>query len=229
MKENFTGAECERAPDLVAFLYGEASPEQALSFERHMRDCASCRSDLVAFSSIRGSVGAWRSEALGSTIGSHQVIQEQKPAIEPSAVAAIREFFRLSPLWMKGAVALASLVFCALAVLAIARVSNEPSTPPIVQVDEKSPVVEEKPTIVKSEENREEKAGDAEDRSLETKGLTAREPKISPRTTNSRNTIKPRRLQLTQEEREQLAADLRLISLDEDLELDLLGDGVNQE
>lgn len=221
MKENFTGAECERAPDLVACLYGEASREEALSFEHHMRDCASCRSDLVAFGGIRESVGAWRLEALGSMIGSHESSEPQKP-IKPSAAAAIREFLRLSPLWMKGAVAFASLLFCVLAVLAIARVGREPT---IVKVDENPAVIKEAPPVVDNSEKEERAA--TEETSVEKRPLTVQERKVSPRMTTPANKIGPKRLQLTREEREQLAADLRLISPDEDLELDLLGDGFN--
>ncbi|HUE84165.1 MAG TPA: zf-HC2 domain-containing protein [Pyrinomonadaceae bacterium] len=225
MTEKFVGSECERAPDLVAFLYGEASPAEAKQFQTHIQTCASCRSDLVAFGGIRESLGSWRLEALGSSsVSSARSLNEspREELVKPSAVAAIREFFRLSPLWMKGAVAFASLLFCVLAALAIARISTGPSSPPLAEV-------ENTPTVIDTVANKEPESKNTEEKSSEEKTLTANKPKVSRQATTSRTTVKPKRLQLTREEREELAADLRLSSSGEDLDLDLLGDGFNQD
>lgn len=225
MTEKFVGSECERAPDLVAFLYDEASPAEAKHFQTHLQSCASCRSDLVAFEGIRESLGSWRLEALGSSpVSSARSLNEspREELVKPSAVAAIREFFRLSPLWMKGAVAFASLLFCVLAALAIARISTAPSSPPLV-------LTENAPKVTDTVANKEPESNNAEERSSEEKTLTANKPTGSRQATTSRTTVRPKRLQLTREEREELAADLRLISSGEDLDLDLLGDGFNQD
>lgn len=225
MTEKFVGSECERAPDLVGFLYGEASPAEAKHFQTHVQSCASCRSDLVAFGGIRESLGSWRLEALGSSSVSPARSLNESPReelVKPSAVAAIREFFRLSPLWMKCAVAFASLLFCVLAALAIARISTGPSSPPLAQVEDALKVTD---TVA----NREPESKNADERSLEEKTLTANKPTGSHQATTSRTTVRPKRLQLTREEREELAADLRLISSGEDLDLDLLGDAFNQD
>ena len=225
MTEKFVGSECERAPDLVAFLYGEASPAEANQFQTHVQSCASCRSDLAAFGGIRESLGSWRLEALGSLSASPGRNLDESPRkelVKPSAVAAVREFFRLSPLWMKGAVAFASLLLCVLAALAIARINTGPSPPPLAQV-------EDTPKVTETVANNEPASKNGEERSSEANTLTANKRTGSRRATTSRTTVRPKRLQLTREEREELAADLRLISSGEDLDLDLLGDGFNQD
>ncbi len=233
MTEKFVGSECERAPDLVAFLYGEATPAEARHFQMHVQSCASCRSDLVAFGGIRESLGWWRLEALGSLAVSPVRSLDESPReelVKPSAVAAIREFFRLSPLWMKGAVAFASLLFCVFAVIVMARLGE--SVEPSVAVQ--TPVPFE---AADTKDN----SGDASDK---TKKQVASLPTIAqdqersapvnskrPRSirSSSRAAPIPQRLQLTREEREELATDLRLIEVNDETDLDLLGDRFNRD
>ena len=113
---------CQRANDLLAVLYGEASDRERREFEFHMQQCGSCRAEFAAFGQVRESVRDWRDEALAGFVAS------PTPALAPanapsrkSAVAALRQFFDLSPLWMKGAVGFAALVFCVVAVLAVMK------------------------------------------------------------------------------------------------------------
>ena len=126
---------CDRAGDLVAYLYGEATPGEGASFARHLHACAVCREELAAFNGVRELVGAERAAALGAA-PTLDVGELMAPAVEKvneaeaavplpsrgrSAAAAFREFFALSPLWLRaGAVACVALV-CALSALTLAR------------------------------------------------------------------------------------------------------------
>ena len=118
---------CARAEDLVAYLYGEASPEGALDFEAHAELCETCRTELAAFQQVRGSVREWRQLSLGAT-GSHapaasafNETASRTPSRQRSALAALREFFALSPVWMRAATAVLTVSACALVILTIAR------------------------------------------------------------------------------------------------------------
>lgn len=117
-----TQAMCARAEDLVAYLYGEASPDAAKDFESHAERCDSCRTDLAAFGQVRASVQEWRQLSLGSTspVPFSEPVS-QTPTRERSALAALREFFALSPMWMRAATCALILSACALVGLSIAR------------------------------------------------------------------------------------------------------------
>jgi hypothetical protein len=119
---------CERAEELVTYLYGEATPGESKAFRQHLADCAVCRDELAAFGGVREAVGEWRAEAL-STVPSLNIGEALSPAMSSrpaperkrSAVAALREFFSLSPLWLQAGALAAALVVCALAALTLAR------------------------------------------------------------------------------------------------------------
>src|SRR5882762_3518573 len=125
--EDINNQVCERADDLIAFLYGELGAADTRKFERHLHECGRCESEFSAFGEIRQSIVSWRDESLGvawlpgAVNNSSLVPADIRPGVHPgpSALAAIREFFNLSPMWMKGAAAFASLLFCVCAVLAI--------------------------------------------------------------------------------------------------------------
>src|ERR1044072_8835068 len=108
---------CERAGDLVSVLYGEATERERREFEVHAKQCATCREEYAAFTQVREAVGEWRDEALSGFVSSPVVAAPPRK----SAVAALRQFFDLSPLWMKGAVGFAAVVFCVLVVLVFGR------------------------------------------------------------------------------------------------------------
>ena len=118
---------CGRGEDLVAYLYGEATKQEAALFRRHLDACAVCREELAAFGGVRAGLGAWRAEALG-TVPSLNISDAFAPAIEPrpaarkrSARAALREFSSLSPLWLRAGAFAATLAVCALFALTLAR------------------------------------------------------------------------------------------------------------
>lgn len=126
---------CDRAEDLVAYLYGETAPAEAERFTRHLSACGACRDELAAFGAVRESVGEWRSAALDAapsiafdpapfSEAAHEVAPgafNPRPAgRERSAVAALREFFALSPRWLQAASVAATVLVCALTALVAA-------------------------------------------------------------------------------------------------------------
>jgi anti-sigma factor RsiW len=119
---------CERGEELVAYLYGEATKEEAGLFGRHLDACAVCREELAALGGVRAGLGAWRAEALG-TVPSLNIEEALAPTArvlpaaprERSARAALRAFFSLSPLWLRAGACAATLAVCALVVLMLAR------------------------------------------------------------------------------------------------------------
>ncbi|HVF51837.1 MAG TPA: hypothetical protein VNA19_17265 [Pyrinomonadaceae bacterium] len=138
MNEKMNGAErvdaaraqkCERGEDLVAYMYGEAGPEDAGIFRSHLSECAVCREEFEAFGGVREAVGAWRAEALAFTPSLAQdkavappvAVSRHAAGRKRSASAALREFFALSPLWLRAGALAASLLICALASLTLAR------------------------------------------------------------------------------------------------------------
>ncbi|HEX8473465.1 MAG TPA: hypothetical protein VF666_05500 [Pyrinomonadaceae bacterium] len=130
-----TPSVCPRAEDLVAYLYAEANETEAESFELHLSVCASCSDESAAFGGVRESIGAWRREALSvasavafeptTTATSDAVHAFHTSAttatVKRSAFAAFREFFTLSPMWLRAASVAAMLAICALVVHTFAR------------------------------------------------------------------------------------------------------------
>jgi anti-sigma factor RsiW len=127
---------CARAEDLVAYLYGEASQQEAKDFEMHIERCAACRKETAAFGDVRRAIGDWRQQALGALLSPASETNEVTAYASPreivrprrSAFAALREFFTLSPVWMRAATAAIALVFCALVVIAIAHFREQSKT-----------------------------------------------------------------------------------------------------
>lgn len=120
---------CARAEELVAYLYREANDAEAQEFEAHTQHCESCRTELAAFAQVRGSIDEWRQQSLGF-LGSPALAAEVVPALDAaaakqarkrSALAALREFFTLSPMWMRAATVAVSVCVCALVVMIVAR------------------------------------------------------------------------------------------------------------
>lgn len=248
MKDSNIGP-CERAEDLVAFLYGEASEIEAKSFEQHLLSCAACRSDSVAFSQIRGSLVAWRKDSLGSVSSRAFTTQSMSADVKrveerrPSARAALRGFFTLSPIWMKGATAFAAVLFFVFAGLAIAHVFEQPSygvaEVPRIPIDGHS-AVEVKALVelgvqeemaklgVAQRPNRAVEVGIRESGPLRATKKSGAAGSSSSEVVSASDPKSHRRRPLTRAERDQLAADLRLISARDEEDLDLLGDRLNR-
>jgi anti-sigma factor RsiW len=214
---------CHRAEDLVTYLYGEAPESEALDFRAHLQQCDACGSEFATFNQMHESIRVWRNEALGTSFDPAAILAE--PAVHStqfvhrerrlSALAALREFFSVSPLWLRGATAFAGLLFCALVVFAIygnrqrsAPIASQPTEQMFTKADLDRAVADAKLQATKDQ------------RSEPPKQTVAVPQTPSPRTTlASTRPAKPRVKGLTQQERQQLAADLRLIPSSDDEEM----------
>ncbi len=227
---------CGRENDLVAFLYGELSDVEKKSFEGHMHSCHLCQAQTSEFRSIRESVASWRDESLGraqvASAAPARVMNEQKT----SALAAMRAFFDLSPLWMKGAIGFTAILFCVFTVLAIARL--RPTPVPVASnansqrysQPEMNALVERR---VQEEIARrkltEEPSPVAPTAAIKPRTIPTRSPAFSGNgyeVADARN--EKARRPLSKAEREQLAADLRLVSSGSERGVDLIDDQINQ-
>jgi hypothetical protein len=223
MNESQNSPTCERASDLIAFLYDEADEREARDFQLHLQQCDSCRAEAVSLGVVRESITAWRDEALAGFIAT-PVAQPQKK----SALAALRQFFDLSPLWLKGATAFAAVAFCVLVGFVIFRSNNDHVS---------STNVNSSAVYTKQDVDRIVKEALAQETTVKPPTETAprevvavKPPKSKPKTsqpTSSTQFAKNQR-PLSKAEREQLAAELRLLSSEDDATLHLIGDRINQ-
>jgi len=242
MEQEVNAPACGQADDLIAFLYGELSDDQAQTFQRHMDGCISCSGEHATFSGIRRSVVAWRDESLGGI--SSRTAAPYAAAVgdrqdKPSALAALREFFNLSPLWMKGAVAFATLLFCIFAGLAVTRLRATPPAAMVNNTDRPDKVDRKEYSDQQLNALVEQRVQDELQRiknSARPGTLPFAVGNESTRMPNRRvatggnqvATNSPARRPLSKAEREQLAADLRLVAINNDGELELLDDKINQ-
>lgn len=211
---------CERAPDLIAFLYNETNESETRDFELHLKECHACRAEVASFGLVRESITAWRDEALSGFVSTPVATTPQGK----SALAAFRQFFDLSPLWLKAATAFSVIAFCALVVLVTLKPNTtERGTAGQIPANPKSETL-----YTRHDVDRLVKEALAKQQTT-----NAQEPVVVAQSPNPKP-IKPSRAlansrrPLTRAEREQLAADLRLLSTDDDLNLNLLGDRINQ-
>lgn len=189
---------CERASDLIAFVYNETSESEAHDFELHLKRCSNCREEVASFGVVRESIVAWRDEALSGFVAQPLISGAEKK----SALAAFRQFFDLSPLWLKVASGFAVLSFCVLAALAFLNLQKQE---PVLTRSNPDPPQEVVRIVEEAPDRRE---------------APVKTPRITRKKTDLRN-----RRPLSRAERDQLAADLRLLSYDG---LNLLSDRMNQ-
>ena len=224
---------CHRAEDLVAYLYNEASETDAQDFADHAEQCDACRWELAVFRQVHESMLLWRNEALGTfrpasqaadlarATSSVKLVQHERKL---SALQALREFFSVSPLWLRGATAFAALLLCVLALVVISRSWKQPT--PVVKnsTDEKVYTATQFKAAVEKAVN--EKFNQSEVRSPNVavsqgpvKLTNQRRASRRELASNSVPTHSRRVRGLTRAEREQLAADLRLIPGREETDL----------
>jgi hypothetical protein len=228
MNESVKKQSCERGNDLISFLYGEVDEREALDFEGHLKFCRECQSEFASFGSVRQSIGLWREEALSGFV-SPQVVM---PVRQKSALAALREFFDLSPMWLKGAVGFAAILLC---VMAIALVMSKKNAQPIVEVaknpEAKYTEQQLRESVDKALQEQQQKFTATTVASRSEKELAAPQPKpvkVNVSRPVNRSTQWVRR-SLSKSEREQLAADLRLLSTSDEDSLTLIGEKINQD
>ena len=217
---------CHRAEDLVTYLYGEASEADALDFRSHLRQCDSCRSEFTVFSQVHESIETWRNEALGASFNPAAipatVAIDATPVIHHerrlSALAALREFFTVSPLWLRGATAFAALLLCVLGVMMVARMSRQPVD--LVQAGNHEEMYTRQQ--LQDAVNNARKAAELSSQQAASTPIVATQNKsksatsgVQVATSQQPKSLRPQRL--TRQERQQLAADLRLTaSVDEE-------------
>ena len=221
MRETRERPVCHRAEDLVTYLYGEASQADALDFRQHLQQCDACKSEFTVFNQVHDSIQLWRNEALGASFNPATIASA--PAIDSthfvrherklSALAALREFFGVSPLWLRGATAFAALLLCVLGVAMISRLTQKPVAIANKSAGEKMYTQRE----LQAEVN---KAVDKKVAELTTnQGSSTTVIPTNDKVKKDANrvevagnhqpkNVRPQRL--TRQEREQLAADLRL-------------------
>jgi hypothetical protein len=217
MNDKSNSPACERSSDLMAFIYEEMTADEVRQFELHIRQCNSCREEAASFGLVRESIATWREEVLTGFVPSTATPTRR------SAAAAFRQFFDLSPLWLKGAAAFAVLTFFVLVGLVFFTSSKKQEATAakndaIYNQQDVDRLVKE--ALAKQQQTIGEKAP--------TSFASVQPPTVNspaPQRPASKQTAKNRR-PLSRAEREQLAADLRLLSTDDDL--DLLGDRINQ-
>lgn len=97
--------QCDMREMLVSYLYNEATPEETLTVESHLKECSRCSDELAAFGRVRNMLQQWELADLPVV----RVAAQQKR----SAIDVLKELFGVMPLWVKGfsAVAAAMLIF----------------------------------------------------------------------------------------------------------------------
>ena len=225
MTERDYSPNCERASDLIAFIYNEADEHEARDFQLHLRECSTCREEAASFGVVRESITTWRDEALAGFVSTPVATKTNRK----SALAALRQFFDLSPLWLKGATAFALLAFCLLVGIVIFRnrereINLTKENPNAIYTEQDvNRMVNE--ALAKQEESKSAPVETVSEKVRQT--IKNQKPK-TVRPSSSNQFAKSKR-PLSRSEREQLAADLRLLSTNEDEPLHLLGDRINQE
>lgn len=237
MMQEVNAPNCGRESDLVTFLYGELNDVEKASFENHMHTCHPCQAQASEFRSIRESVATWRNESLGraqaASAATAKVINEQKT----SALAAVRAFFDLSPLWMKGAIGFAAILFCIFSVLAVARLRATPIAVATTNANNQGYSQQQMNDLVERRVQEEIARRKSTEESSPLSPSPVTQKIVQPRSRGLSNRSfevasdvrngKARR-PLSKTERQQLAADLRLVSSGSERGVDLVEDQINQ-
>lgn len=210
---------CHRAEDLVTYLYGEATADEAQDFAMHRQDCDACGAEFAMFNQVHDSIVSWRSEALGSGFAPAASPVTQPVSVSAplgqrerklSALAALREFFTVSPLWLRGATAVAGLLLCVLLVFAASSLWQKPAE--VVKSDSNPVFDQKKFDEAVRKQVAEELAGQKELNKAPETVIDSRGPNPRPQLANNRVRSKSQQAKgLSRQEREQLAADLGLI------------------
>jgi len=197
----------------MAFLYNELNASETREFESHMRECRDCREEAGSFGIVRESIVAWRDEVLTGFVPSAATPTRK------SALAAFRQFFDLSPRWLQGAAIALFFVIFGSFVYFFKKDNTFPPRP-----DAKYTAQDVRQLI--DEALAKQKVAPVVDNNHETLASANPQPPVPHPKRPAKQTARNRR-PLSRAEREQLAADLRLLPTDDDL--DLLGDRINNE
>ena len=221
MNERQNSPSCERTSDLIAFLYAEADEREAREFQLHLQQCSSCRDEMASFGVVRESITEYRDEALAGFVATPIATQPKTK----SALAALRQFFDLSPLWLKGVTAFAAVTFCVLVGLVLFRNNDNHVTSTNVNPNAVYTAEDVNHLVQEALANQQKQQPSPVENPPH---IVAVKPKPkSSRVSSSTQSARNQR-PLSKAEREQLAAELRLLSSDDDATFRLLGDRMNQ-
>lgn len=234
MKEEVNAPACGRENDLIAFLYGELERDDENAFKLHLLECGGCHTEVEGLGCVRESVVAWRDESLGGVTLPFHSAEVASRQTRPSAIAALRQFFDLSPAWLKGAVVFGSLLFCFFAVLAVARWQQPPAVQVVANGNNKTYSDKELQAVV-------DRRVQEELQRLRTTTVGPAPSEVAKNTSNRNSQPRPgirnpevalqvpkAQRPLSKTERAQLAADLRLVSARNEGDLDLVGERINE-
>jgi anti-sigma factor RsiW len=112
---NHTPHGCESHGELLEFLYGELDAGRAGAFRAHLDSCAECGTEVLAFSSLRGSIGVWKSEfdRIGTPLIRIPSPEREVTVVagsEPSFVDSVRAFLAGFPALATGSLAIVAFV-----------------------------------------------------------------------------------------------------------------------
>lgn len=226
---------CAHADELVTYLYGELSEHEAAQFRLHMQQCGSCNQEVAAFSRVRANIIEWRDQSLPSFnfLQAPLYSNAETATQKRSALAAFRQFFTLSPMWMRAATVAAALAICALLVFTAIHFSEQPEA--IVQVTPKAPEQAQPAETVErrreeinqrgQQDSTEKQAAAAEERTVETakdnNAMTRRKSRRqagdAPVVVAQQKQVTPDKARASQEARQQLAELVQASADDEDL------------
>jgi len=218
MNETMNSPSCERAPDLIAFLYQEMDERETREFRLHLQQCNHCREEAAGLRVVRESIAAWRDEALAGFVSTPVTTKTRK-----SAVAALRQFFDLSPLWLKGAAAFATVAFFVLAALAAVKLRTNN-----VPVNTEARYTQQDVNQILKEALAKQADANKPPATQNEIATVVESPKPKKARVSSASQLAKSRRPLSRAEREQLASDLRLLSPSDETTLPLLGDRINQ-
>jgi hypothetical protein len=137
---------CNNHEDLVSYLYGEVTSDQARRVEAHLTECSRCEDELAAFRRVRSNLQEWE-------LNDMPIVRVALPQPRKSAISVLKELLGVAPVWAKviGASAAAMLVLAVMGTdisvsngeyhfrthllgLGGAGVQAPPSTSPVVKV-----------------------------------------------------------------------------------------------
>ncbi|MGH9821816.1 MAG: anti-sigma factor family protein [Blastocatellia bacterium] len=101
MTDNNKTPNCNMREPLVAFLYDEASPEEARLVESHLKQCAACSQELQQFRKLRGMLQQWELDEM-------PVVRVSPPPRKSSFAGALKDLLTLTPVWAKACGGLAA-------------------------------------------------------------------------------------------------------------------------
>ena len=99
---------------MMAYLYREATPDEARRFEAHLGECAACKQEVADFERVRQQLQQWQVLDLPIV----RVVADPQPR-KRSFLAVLKELLNVMPVWAKAA----SVAAMALIVMAVTGTS----------------------------------------------------------------------------------------------------------